>query len=182
MSRSYSQFKAMWAITKASLRAIIKSPSSIVFSIGFPLIFIMIFGFMGGGGPAITIAFDKNSDTSSANPIIAGLRQIPNIRISKLPDAQVQENLNKGRITAILSVSSNKDSSLPKYKVHIKSSTAGIDRINILRSIVQTAVYNAEYISEGKKVHLQRSQRNKQREEPTVPSILFCQGNWDFLY
>lgn len=106
---------------------------------------------MGGSGPAITIAFDKNSDTSSSNPIIAGLKQIPNIRISRLPETQVQENLSKGRITAVLHISSNPDSSTPKYKVHIKSSTASVDRINILRSIVQTAVYNAEYYAEGKK-------------------------------
>ncbi|MBC7826691.1 MAG: ABC transporter permease [Chitinophagaceae bacterium] len=151
MPRSYSQFKAMWAIAKASLRALMKSPSSIVFSIAFPLIFILIFGFMGGSGPVINIAFDKNSDTGSANPIIAGLKQVPNIRISRLPEKQVEENLSKGRITAVLHISANKDSSQPKYKVNIKSSTAGADRINILRSIVQTAVYNAEYYSEGKK-------------------------------
>jgi len=134
----------MWAITKASLRALMKSPSSIVFSIAFPLIFILIFGFMGGGGPVITIAFDNNSDTSSSNPIIAGLKQIPNIRVSQLSEIQVQENLDKGRITAVLNISSNEDSSQPRYRVHIKSSTAGVDRINILRSLIQTAIYNAE--------------------------------------
>jgi ABC-2 type transport system permease protein len=139
----------MWAMAKASLRALMKSPSSIVFSIAFPLIFIMIFGFMGGSGPVITIAFDKNSDTSSTNPIIAGLRKIPNIRVSQLPEQQVEENLGKGRITAVLRVSPKHDSSNPKYNVHIKSSTAGVDRINILRSLVQTAVYNAERYSKG---------------------------------
>jgi ABC-2 type transport system permease protein len=151
MSSSYSQVKAMWAISKASLRALMKSPSSIVFSIAFPLIFIIIFGFMGGSGPSITIAFDKNSDTGFSNPIVAGLKQIPNIKVSQLPEAQVLESLSKGRITAILHISPGSDSLQPKYKVHIKSSTASVDRINILRSIVQTAVYNAEYYSQGKK-------------------------------
>lgn len=143
--------RAMRAIAKASLRALMKSPSSIFFSIAFPLLFIMIFGFMGGSGPSITIAFDKDSDTSSSNPIIAGLRQVPNIKVSNLPPAEVEENLNKGRVTAILHISSAQDSLLPRYKVHIKSSTASVDRINILRSIVQTAVYNAEYYAQGKK-------------------------------
>ena len=147
----YSQMRAMRAIAKASLRALMKSPSSIFFSIAFPLLFIMIFGFMGGSGPSITIAFDKNSDTSSSNPVIAGLRQVPNIKVSKLPPAEVEENLSKGRVTAILHISSAQDSSLPRYKVHIRSSTASVDRINILRSIVQTAVYNAEYYAQGRK-------------------------------
>lgn len=151
MSRKYSQLTAMWAIAKASLRAIMKSPSSIVFSIAFPLIFIIIFGFLGGSGPSITIAFDQNSDTSSSNPIILGLKQVPNIKISRLPKQQVEENLSKGRITAVLSITSNPDSSQPRYTVHIKSSTAGVDRISILRSIIQTSIVNAEYNIQGKK-------------------------------
>lgn len=105
---------------------------------------------MGGGGPSISIAFDKNSDTGSLNPIIAGLRQVPNIRFSRLPEAQVAENLSKGRITAVLKITSNPDPTLPKYQVEIKSSTASVDRINILRSIVQTAVYHAEFQAQGK--------------------------------
>ena len=140
----------MWAISKASLTALMKSPSSIVFSIAFPLIFILIFGFMGGSGPTITVAFAPGSDTSASNPIVAGLKNIPNIRISQLPQAQVQENLSKGRITAVLHISRSPDPIGPAYKVHVKSSTASADRINLLRSVVQTAVYNAEYYSEGK--------------------------------
>ena len=41
---SYSQLKAMLAITKASLRSTFRSPSAVIFSIAFPLIFILVFG------------------------------------------------------------------------------------------------------------------------------------------
>ncbi len=54
MNRSYSQFRAMLAITRASLRAILRSPSAVVFSLGFPLIFILVFGLIGGGGTSVT--------------------------------------------------------------------------------------------------------------------------------
>ena len=50
MSAQYSQFKAMFAITRASLKAVFRSPSAVIFSIAFPLIFILVFGFVGGGG------------------------------------------------------------------------------------------------------------------------------------
>jgi len=50
MKHSYSQIRAMLAITKASFRALLRSPSAIVFSVLFPLIFILVFGFIGGGG------------------------------------------------------------------------------------------------------------------------------------
>jgi len=38
----YSQLRAMWAITKASLRSILRSPSAVVFSFAFPFIFILV--------------------------------------------------------------------------------------------------------------------------------------------
>ncbi len=40
----------MLALTKASLKAIFRSPSAVIFSFAFPLIFILVFGFLGGGG------------------------------------------------------------------------------------------------------------------------------------
>jgi len=46
MSQPYSQFRAMLAISRASLRAILRSPSAVIFSLGFPLIFILVFGFI----------------------------------------------------------------------------------------------------------------------------------------
>ena len=56
----------MLAITKASLRAIIRSPSAIVFSVLFPLIFILVFGFIGGGGRiTFKVGFHPDSDSTS---------------------------------------------------------------------------------------------------------------------
>lgn len=46
MSRPYSQITAMFSITKASFRSILRSPSAVVFSIAFPLVFILVFGFI----------------------------------------------------------------------------------------------------------------------------------------
>jgi ABC-2 type transport system permease protein len=71
MNQKYSQTKAMLAITKASLRGISRSPSAIVFSIFFPLIFIVVFGFIGsGGGPSYKIVLDSKSDTTNQLPIL----------------------------------------------------------------------------------------------------------------
>ena len=66
MEKKYSQLKAMLAITKAGLKAVFRSPSAVIFSIAFPLIFILVFGFIGeNGGISLDVAFDKNSDTSN---------------------------------------------------------------------------------------------------------------------
>jgi ABC-2 type transport system permease protein len=41
MEGRYSQVKAMFSITKASLKATFRSPSAVIFSIGFPMILFL---------------------------------------------------------------------------------------------------------------------------------------------
>jgi ABC-2 type transport system permease protein len=130
----YSQSRAMWAICKASLRALRRSPSAIIFSLVFPFIFILVFGFIGGGGPTVRVAFTKRSDTS--NVFYQVLKDIKNIRVVNKDSASLEEDLEKGRITAILHIEKNKDTGLPRYRVQSRTSTAASDRIQILNSIV----------------------------------------------
>jgi len=64
--QKYSQFKAFMAILKASFRSILSTPSALVFSFLFPVIFIFIFGSFGdGNGVHYNIAISDNSDTSN---------------------------------------------------------------------------------------------------------------------
>jgi ABC-2 type transport system permease protein len=53
---SYSQTRAMMAIAKASFRSITRSPSAVVFTLVFPLIFITVFGFIKGGNVSLDVA------------------------------------------------------------------------------------------------------------------------------
>ena len=79
MADNYNQIRAMLAITKGSLKATFRSPSAVLFSIGFPLIFILVFGFIGGGGGySLNVAMDKNSDTT--NMVYNILKGIPNLK------------------------------------------------------------------------------------------------------
>ena len=52
----------MLAITKGSFKAIMRNPSSVAFSIGFPLVFILVFGFIGSGGPSVAFALANRQD------------------------------------------------------------------------------------------------------------------------
>jgi ABC-2 type transport system permease protein len=90
MKKNYNQFRAMMAITKGSLRAIFRSPSAVVFSIAFPLIFILVFGFIGGGGRvSVNVAFDKKSDT--ANPIYTAVKNIAGIKVIRETDSELNQ-------------------------------------------------------------------------------------------
>src|SRR6187402_1207892 len=106
--QQYSQVRAMLAISKASLKAQFRSPSAVLFSFGFPFIFILIFGFIGDNAsvPVYKIALDKNCDT--ANALYRSISSSDRIRIIHFDsEKQLRENLVKGKITGIFNIRKN---------------------------------------------------------------------------
>src|ERR1700761_8208776 len=107
MTNNYNQLRAMLAIAKGSFKAILRNPSAVAFSFGFPLVFILVFGFIGGGPPSVTFALAHQSDT--ANYVIKGLLSSPVARLSADNDtAAIRKDLQKGRIAAVLTLDSSK--------------------------------------------------------------------------
>src|SRR5882757_7815371 len=107
MAEKYNQLRAMLAITKGSLKSIFRNPASVAFSFGFPLVFILVFGFINGGGPTVSIALANRADT--ANRVVQGLLSFPMIKLSKEKDPlAIRRDLEKGRIGAILSIDSSR--------------------------------------------------------------------------
>jgi ABC-2 type transport system permease protein len=123
MPGHYSQIKAMLAITRGSLRSIVRSPSAVVFSIGFPLIFILVFGFMGGGSNvSFKIAFDATSDT--INPVYQALKNTPAVKVIHKSQQETREDLEKGRILAILNIRKNATGAGADYIINLITSEA----------------------------------------------------------
>lgn len=124
----YSQLTAMWAITKASLTAIMRSPSAIVFSVIFPFIFILVFGFIGNsnGVPVYKIVIDKDSDTTNA--LYDSIKSSNRLRIvSFANDSELRRSMAKGRIAAIVKISKTSNKPYP-YAYTLKSSNASDDK------------------------------------------------------
>lgn len=137
MENNYSQIKAMLAITRASLRAIFRSPSAVLFSIAFPLIFILVFGFIGGSGKiSVSVAFTPTTDTT--NPVYAAILKMPGIKIVQKDSVQLREDLEKGRITAIIEIRKSTLAN-PPYFVDLQSS----DAVNPQNLQVLTSILNA---------------------------------------
>lgn len=134
----------MLAITKASLRAIFRSPSAVIFSFAFPMLFIVIFGFIGGGGRvAFKISIDKKADT--LNPIYASLRSIPGIAIVNKSEDSLRRDLEKGRLTAILNIQKTFDTTHSKapYNIQLKSSeSVNPQNLQVLNSILNSIIAN----------------------------------------
>jgi len=132
MAPRYNQRRALFAITRASFKSIFKSPSSTFFSLFFPIVLIVIFGSLGrGGGISFDIAINKQSDTT--NILYQAITHAPIFDIVKSDEADLEDRLKKGRLTALLDIQKT-DSG--KYDIHIKSSSASQRELPQLQAVL----------------------------------------------
>ncbi len=139
MSKPFSQVRAMLAITRGSLVAVFRSPSAVIFSFVFPLIFILVFGFIGGSGRvAVRVAFDKHSDT--ANAVYQQLKNIPAFNIIEKDVTETARDLEKGRLSAIINIKKPAEEGKP-FVIELKTSEAvNPQNISVIRSIMESVI------------------------------------------
>ncbi|PJJ75410.1 ABC-2 type transport system permease protein [Thermoflavifilum aggregans] len=145
MEYPYSQFRAMMAVARASFIAILKSPSAVVFSIAFPLAFILVFGFIGQNQVLLKVGFTSQTDVHS--PIYRALVQIPSLKIVQEPQQQLLADLQKGRIDGILEIDStgtHHADPAPPYHVSVLLSTANAGTAPVLEGVVSNTIYRID--------------------------------------
>jgi ABC-2 type transport system permease protein len=142
MPQPYSQFKAMMAVTKASLTAIFRSPQAVFFSLFFPIVLIVIFGALSGrGGISVDVAFDKNTDTT--NRLYKTLTHIPVLHVENGTEEELIDRLKKGRITALIDIQNAPDTNPEHpFTIHLKTTSASQKDLPVINSILQSAVSN----------------------------------------
>lgn len=133
----------MLAISKASFRAILRSPSAVVFSFGFPLIFILVFGFIGGGGTTVNVGLHNLRDTS--NYAISAMLKSPFVKMADGDSAALRKDLEKGKIAAILYLDSvPTPMGYQQYHITPLTSEASKDKFPILRSFLAQSIQGVE--------------------------------------
>jgi ABC-2 type transport system permease protein len=132
----YSNFRALRALIKASLQAIFRSPSAVVFSIAFPLIFILVFGFIGGGkGYHLKVTSAYGSDTAS--PFYGILHQVSVLKWVDEPDsASINKALKEDDVVAAINIVKQPVGASPRYKVILQAPSAEQDKVKQLQSII----------------------------------------------
>jgi ABC-2 type transport system permease protein len=140
MPNKYNQWTAMWAVCKAAMLAIFKSPQAIFFSLFFPVVLIMVFGALSGNrGIEVDVAFDAKSDT--LNPVYSVLRMIPVLDVNRGSQAELEDRLMKGRITAMLEIRKHDTANgAAQYEVHVKTTSASQRNLPALQAILQNAI------------------------------------------
>lgn len=139
---TYSQFKATLSITKASLRSIVRNPSSVIFTLLFPLIFIIVFGFIGSGGSArFDVGFSSSSNNN--NHLYHSLITVENFNIVQdLTDEELNSRLEKGEVDAIFNITKNPAGTLPEYVLEIKTNKAKPEKSSLIRLITGQVLSN----------------------------------------
>lgn len=144
MNNSVNQVRAAIIISKYSLLAMLRSPTSIVFSLLFPIIFITVFGsILGDQTPVLKLAMANGSDTSDL--VFKMIRQIPSIKLQEgSSQLQQMQDLEKGRIVAILNITSSQNASpVPHYTIHLQASPSSGQKLALLETTLNEAIANA---------------------------------------
>lgn len=138
-TKPYSNFGATMAMAKASLRSILRSPSAVVFTLAFPLIFIIVFANIGGGGMTVDVGVAKGSDT--INPIYKALQHSKIINlVTNQPQDEMTKNLAKGSIDAVINI--QKNNARPPFTVNVEYTKSAQEKGNILRSLLNSILFN----------------------------------------
>ncbi len=134
-TQQYSNTKATLAIAKASFKAILRSKSAVIFSLLFPMIFILVFGFIGGGsGIKVDIGVAQGTDTSSI--IYQALKHSPIVNFVNEPEADMKADLVKGRIDVIIGVTKNNIGPTP-FLLDVQYTEASQEKGKIVRSVIE---------------------------------------------
>jgi ABC-2 type transport system permease protein len=138
MPHTYSQLHAAFALAKASLIAMLRSPTSVVFSLLFPVIFIVVFGSMVDNSIVqLKIVLAPGCDTT--NPVYKAISSISNITVdTKLNMEEATAALQKGRLTAILDIRKiATETPLPEYDIYVTSSASSVNQNTLLQTLLK---------------------------------------------
>jgi ABC-2 type transport system permease protein len=150
MTKPYSNTRATLAIAKASFRSILRSPSAVVFSLVFPLIFIVVFANIGGGGVSVDVGVAKTCDT--LNPVYQAMKNIKIINLIKDQSTEdMNKNLSKGSMDVILDIrKTGKGLAIypplsalpvnPAYTINVQYTKASPQKADIFQSVLSNIV------------------------------------------
>ncbi len=184
MAKSFSQLRAAFALAKASLIAMARSPTSIVFTLLFPVIFIVVFGSMVDNTIVrIKLSLAPSCDTN--NVVYNAITKIDNITIdTTITSDKATDALQKGQLTAILRIKKNPIfSQLPPYTVMLTTSASSGGAGQLLQMQINNIIsfINKEAFTENKSIAVTHIKELPGREYRKIDFILPGQLGFSLL-
>jgi ABC-2 type transport system permease protein len=138
--KPYSQFQAMLAITRASLRAIFRSPSSVIFGFAFPFVFILVFGFIGDSGGKRTFKVAVANDADTSNALYKAFENSDQIIMVRYQDADsLKEDMQRGSLAGVIDIQKNKEGT-PPYIFTFKSTNSSNDKWPQFKALAESVI------------------------------------------
>ncbi|MDB5282424.1 MAG: transporter permease [Bacteroidota bacterium] len=153
----------MLAITVASLRSIFRNPSTVAFSFAFPLIFIVVFGFIGNRSIKVAVGVVPGSDTTSQ--VYNMLRSRPEIKlITNETNVAMLELLEKGKLDGILNIQKSSDTSKAPYQFALQTSKASAEGGAMIQMFMMHSVDQANLAAAASQTQLKPSAELRSEE------------------
>lgn len=100
-----SQLRALGALTYYPLRAMLRNPSTVAFGFLFPVAFVLVFGFIGGGGPGLRLGLPGGA---SSGVLGTALEANPSLTLVPGDQTELERQLRLGKIDAMVDISGNR--------------------------------------------------------------------------
>lgn len=133
----FSQGPKILSMAFYSFRAQLRNPATFAFGFIFPIVFISIFGLIGGGG-ATSVKLGVPKGTDEKNTVYKVFQKNPAIKINSGSEDFLRSELSKGRIDGLALIS--KDQTSEKLNLVLETSNANAQSSGIARTIVSGVV------------------------------------------
>lgn len=100
-----NQWRALWALSWYPMRAMMRNPSTVAFGFMFPIAFILVFGFVGGGIPGMRIGVPAGQDRG---PLFTSLQHSPGLNLIVEGRPEVERLLRLGKIDAMAEIGADR--------------------------------------------------------------------------
>ncbi|MBI5044505.1 MAG: ABC transporter permease [Candidatus Levybacteria bacterium] len=155
--RKPGQWKAYLLLTYSSLRAQTRNPATFAFGFIFPIVFISIFGLIGGGNSKVTLGIPPQAETTST--IIAALeKQSSFITLERSDYQTLEKRLKQGKIAGIVQIGREGETEIVDFTTSSANAIQTAQAQSVLRGIVdqsnliESGIVNPPIVLELKEV------------------------------
>ena len=112
MSKKPSQWRAYLSMSWYSLKATLRNPATLAFSVAFPIVFITIFGLIGTSTQSLSLGIPTESNRD--NLIVSSIKNLTFVKVEEGGKQVLEERLRQGKLDGILEVNLTNENP-PRY-------------------------------------------------------------------
>jgi ABC-2 type transport system permease protein len=107
-------FRPLRTLTLANAKTFIRDRAALFWTLAFPLIFILMFGFIfqGGGGGDLTIGWADDDGTPASASLRQGFAAVPGVTLEDGSRDEVLERMRDGELNAVIAVPDGYEASI----------------------------------------------------------------------